>query len=287
MNIFIVIDKNDPAGNNIKDKLLNENKIFSKTSLIFKENKVYQYKNTYLITNNSRSIEAEKIDDDIESIISIKPDLIIFPTTHTSKSGIPSLMVHTQGNWGIAELGGLNKKLGITAENFVKESLIFLKNNVEIYMGISHFDIAQEATHHGPVVSCPSMFIEIGSSKDEWEIPEAGRIISDTIIHLIENSDEILNSNTTTAIGIGGTHTCQSFMKITLHNDDIAISHVCPKYALNDLNRDMILQSMEKSMKPASLAILDWKGLGEHKERIINILDELNIEYKKSKELKK
>ena len=286
MKIFIVIDKNSTAANNIKDKLLNEQKVFSETSLMFKEEKVYQYKNTYLITSPTYSVESEKIDEDIESITSIKPDLVIFPTTHTSKSGIPSLMVHTQGNWGKAELGGLNKKICISAENFVKHSLKYLNNVIDKYFELDNFDIAQEATHHGPILSCPSFFIEIGSSSKEWKIDEAGRIIAETLVYLIENSEEIANEDYITVFGIGGTHTCQNFMKIVLNDEKIAIGHVCPKYALQDLDENMIKQGIERSMKKAEFIIVDWKGLGDNKERIIELLEEMSLEYYKTKEFK-
>ena len=286
MKIFIVIDKNSMAANNIKDKLLNEQKVFSETSLMFKEEKVYQYKNTYLITSPTYSVESEKIDEDIHTITSIKPDLVIFPTTHTSKSGIPSLMVHTQGNWGTAELGGLNKKICISAENFVKHSLKYLNDVIDNYFELENFDIAQEATHHGPILSCPSFFIEIGSTSKEWNIDEAGRIIAETLVYLIENSEEIKNEDYTTVFAIGGTHTCQNFMKIVLNDEKIAIGHVCPKYALHDLDKNMIQQGIERSMKKAEFVIVDWKGLGENKERILELLEEMNIEYYKTKEFK-
>ncbi len=286
MKIFIVIDKNSTAAVNIKDKLLNEQKVFSETSLLFKEEKVYQYKDTYLITSPIFSVESEKIDEDIEKITSIKPDLIIFPTTHTSKSGIPSLMVHTQGNWGTAELGGLNKKICISAENFVKHALKHLSIIIDKYFELKDFDIAQEATHHGPILSCPSFFIEIGSTSKEWQIAEAGRIIAETLVYLIENSEDIENEDYITAFAIGGTHTCQNFMKIILKDEKIAIGHVCPKYALQDLDKNMIQQGIERSMKRADLIILDWKGLGENKNKILSLLDEMNLEYKRTKDFK-
>lgn len=286
MNIFFILDENSTAAKNIKQKLLEEQKIFSETSLKFQKRKVYQYRNAYLISTDTRSVECEKIDEDIETIISIKPDLIIFPTTHRSKSGIPSLMVHTQGNWGVAELGGLNKRICSSAENFVKEALIYLNTNKHNFPILRDFDIAQEATHHGPIVSCPSMFIEIGSREEEWKIDDAGRFIAETLVYLIDNSEDIKNKEYTTAFGIGGTHTCQNFMKITLNDENIAIGHVCPKYALQDLDDTMISQGIEKSMKKSELIILDWKGMGEHKDRIVSIIKELGIEFKKTKDFK-
>ena len=46
----------------------------------------------------------------------------------------------------------------------------------------------------------------------------------------------------------------------------------------------MIKQAIEKTYEEVKFIVLDWKGLGQEKNRIINILKELDINYKKSKE---
>ena len=74
-----------------------------------------------------------------------------------------------------------------------------------------------------------------------------------------------------------------NFKKIQLQSD-IAIGHVCPKYNLPNLDKEMILQALEKTTPKANLIIVDWKGMGEHKERIVNILNEIGIEWKKTKD---
>ena len=46
----------------------------------------------------------------------------------------------------------------------------------------------------------------------------------------------------------------------------------------------MIEQSIERTNEKVECIILDWKGLGQEKNRIIKILNKLNVTYKKSKE---
>lgn len=214
------------------------------------------------------SIYTENIDKEYDC------DLIIYPTKHQSKSGVHSLSVHTQGNWGKADFGGKDKDLGFCPAAWLKEGLKILERRAKDL----HYEAIQECTHHGPQLSTPSFFIEIGSSIEEWENKDVGKIIAETIIELIE----MKISNYKTAVGIGGLHHTPNFKKIQLETD-IAIGHVVPKYNLENLDQEILLQAIEKTVPKAELVIVDWKGLGEYKERIKNILDELNIEWKKTK----
>ncbi|MBU0615902.1 MAG: hypothetical protein KJ601_07455, partial [Nanoarchaeota archaeon] len=63
------------------------------------------------------------------------------------------------------------------------------------------------------------------------------------------------------------------------------IGHICPKYILPSLTKDMIEQAINKTLPKPSFAVLDWKGLGKDKSRLIEILKELNIEIKRSDQL--
>lgn len=291
MQITIFVDKNSIASQNIKDKLLNHFKIFDKTELIFEGESVYQFNSKdqstcYLITTKTRSVNCENFDKKIEEELSIKSDLIIFATTHTSKSQIPSLSVHSIGNWSKAELGGDDNFLVLSAETFLKDALIYMETNYQKFETIKDFDIVQEVTHHGPTLNTPTIFIEIGSSEKEWPIKEAGIFISETIIFLLNNAEKINAKPYETLFGIGGQHTASNFKKIMIKDSKFTIGHICPKYMLPELTEENILQAIEKSSNDTNLIILDWKSMGPEKQRIVEILDKNNLEYKKSKEFK-
>ncbi|MFP4117375.1 MAG: D-aminoacyl-tRNA deacylase [Candidatus Woesearchaeota archaeon] len=283
MSKFIVIDKNDTASMNIYHKLMDEEKVFTKSSIRFKDESTYFYKDTYLVMNDKRSAEAEQIDEDIRRLTSMDPDMIIFPTVHRSKSGIPSLTTHVPGNWGTADAGGMEKKLCRSAESFMKEALMHMSEKIKTRQ-LTDFDVVQEVTHHGPLVSCPCMFIEIGSTEKEWSNDEAGRVIANTLVYLIENSSAIMDKGYKSFFGIGGPHTCSNFMKIVLNDERLALGHACPKYNLENLDEAMILQAIEKSSRPTDLVVLDWKGMGQEKDRIRQILEKNGIEYRKVKQ---
>ena len=51
---------------------------------------------------------------------------------------------------------------------------------------------------------------------------------------------------------------------------------------LGMLDKRMILQAIEKTIPKPDFILLDWKGLGKEKQRIVRLLDEMKIEYKRS-----
>jgi D-tyrosyl-tRNA(Tyr) deacylase len=68
-----------------------------------------------------------------------------------------------------------------------------------------------------------------------------------------------------------------NFMKLI---DKYAFGHVCPKHQLVNLDESMIRQVLEKNS--VDDVILDWKGLGPEKNRIVTLLKEMKIEFKRA-----
>jgi D-tyrosyl-tRNA(Tyr) deacylase len=60
-----------------------------------------------------------------------------------------------------------------------------------------------------------------------------------------------------------------------------------PKHAVEYASRDMVLQMIEKTTPKPDFAVLDWKGMrGDERRKVIGILSDLNIPWKKTSELK-
>jgi len=286
MKTIIIVSKKDPAGLNIKDNLL---KLFpfKETAEKFDNNSVYQLNDIRLYTANKESIYCEDIDKQIAQSGGGRPgeaggnnplDLVIFATKHEAKSKIPSLCIHTQGNWGKAEFGGRDKKLCIAPASLLKTSLLKLEELAQN----TEWEVVQEISHHGPYLEKPSMFIEIGSDLEQWQNKEAGKLIAKTIMHLLTNKIPKYKI----AFGIGGLHHTPIFKKVML-NTDYAFGHVCPKYQLENLNKELIQQALNKTQEKVDLVVLDWKGLGQFKEKVVNLLKEMNLEFKRAKWLYK
>jgi D-aminoacyl-tRNA deacylase len=267
MQIAIICSTKDEASMNIREQLL---PYFKETDKKFDNHNIYKKQNKKnnltLYTTDTEPVYCENIDKKIDA------DLFIFATKHVSKSGIHALSVHFPGNWGKAELGGKDKKLCIAPSSFLKEAFL------ELEKLDTDYEIIQECTHHGPYLKKPVMFIEIGSDVKQWKDKKAGKHIAEVILKITKKIPKYK-----TVIAFGGLHHSPNFKKILL-NTEFSVSHVCPKYNLENLDAKMIKQAIEKTQEKVDFIVLDWKGLGQEKQGIIELLKELNIKYKKSKD---
>jgi len=270
MNTAIIISKKDIAGTNIKQQLL-ELFDFKKLEENLDNNPIYQLninnKTIKLYTLNNDTIHAENLDKKINA------DLFIFATRHRAKAGVKTLCLHTPGNWGKAEFGGKEKQLCTAAPSYIKDAFLILNDLAKD----QDYEKTLEVTHHGPFIEKPCFFIEIGSSEEQWKDKNAAKIIAKTIIKLLQTEKK----EHKVAFGIGGPHYASNFNKILLKTD-IAIGHICPKYALQDLDEQMIKQAIEKTNEKVDFVLLDWKGLGKEKQRVVNILEKNSISYERN-----
>jgi len=211
-------------------------------------------------------------------------DFIIFASKHKSEAGGKTLSVHAPGNWRSADFGGVSGKACRSSALFMK--YLFEKLNekaTESYL--TDYNVTMEATHHGPLIDKPCVFIEIGSRETEWTDRRAGfavaRAISDAISTFKENPYHEI------AIALGGPHYCPSFNKIQLKSN-IAISHVIPNYVF-PVTEETIQEAVSKTEEELDFVLLDWKGLGnsEQRQRVLDILKKLYLDYKKTREVNK
>jgi D-aminoacyl-tRNA deacylase len=205
-------------------------------------------------------------------------DFLIFATRHQSKSGEKTLSMHFPGNFSKAEFGGVDREFCTSAVSLLKQAFI----NLNEIGKDSGYSITMEATHHGPLLKKPVMFIEIGSREEQWHDRKAAEIIAKTIMKTILEYEK---KGYETAIGFGGLHYCQNFNEIEL-SKNIALSHICPKYHVGVIDEEVILRMINSSDSKVSYALLDWKGIqSEDKQKLVGMLDKLGIVWKKTKEI--
>ena len=259
MKFAVIISKQDIAGMSILKKLK------------------HIYPSIDVHVTSKDSIYSENIDKEINA------DFIIFATKHKSEKGTASLSVHAPGNWNKADFGGQDGKVCSTSAQALK--FLFQKLN-ENAKDLSGYEITLECTHHGPLVSKPCAFIEIGSNEKQWKDAGAAEVIAKTIADF-ENFNP--NKQLKTAIAIGGPHYCPNFNKIQLsEKSGVAIGHTIPEYSL-PLTKEMIDEAISKTQEKVDLVLLDWKGCGKSAERqaVIEILDKKGIEYVRSEKIEK
>ena len=269
MNIAIISSLKDKASINIKENLIN-NFNFNKLEEQFDNNDVFQYeigeKIIKLYTVESKLIHTEDIDKRIDA------DLFVFISKHSAKEERKCLTAHVTGNFGKAEFGGKEKTLCFCPSSYLKNIFVELNKNAQD----SDYEATMEATHHGPFLEKPVLFIEIGATEKEWEDKNAGKIIAQSLMDGIKNDNDYES-----VFIIGGSHYNYVANKVMLKSN-FAAGHVCAKYNLEILDLNLIKQAMEKTVPIAKFVLLDWKGLGKEKQRIISILGENNIVYKRS-----
>jgi len=206
----------------------------------------------------------------------IKADVFIFLHKHRAEEGRPTLTVHPIGNFNLAEHGGKEKMLcpcpSFLFKSILKELMEAIKN--------SGYEATVEATHHGPYVHAPALFLELGSTEKEWQDEKGARLVCTALLNALENFDD-KKENTQSVIVLGGGHYGHVPNK-TMLETEYAVGHICPKHNLPHLDRAMLQQMMEKTIPKPEFAVLDWKGLGSEKQRILSLLTEMNIEFKRS-----
>lgn len=204
------------------------------------------------------------------------PELIIFISRHSSASGTPTFSVHTPGNLGEATLGGISRKVSISPANAMRTAIKTMAKLVnETHLA---YKVSYECTHHGPSLDKPTMFVELGSSPEQWSDLKAAEVVAHAAM---ETASHFGEEKAKAVLGIGGPHYNEKFTKMALEKD-IAFGHIIPKYAIHEVNGEILKQCIEKTLEKVELAVLDWKGIkGEDKPKLIKMLENINVKIQK------
>ena len=222
----------------------------------------------------------EPIDTGSDSVLNVPTefdtDCIIVLSTHKSKAGNPMLTAHFPGNWDKAEMGGKDRTLNVAdgkmLKNIIRELDIANKKN-EL-----DWPLFIEADHHGPTARVPIIFVEIGSTEKEWKNEKAALVVAEAVSIAIkklnERKNETHDSRLETVFGIGGGHYSKEFTKMSLERDDIAVGHICPKYAIESLAEDTFRQAVEKNTGSVTRVLVLKESTNSLQKKKIKILCE-------------
>jgi D-aminoacyl-tRNA deacylase len=272
--ILIVASNKDNASLNISKQILRSFS-FKKTLENFQGNNVYEAEvegiSAKLVTLNEELVFAQNLTNFFKEI-----ELVIFLSRHSSLSGTPTLSVHTPGNLGKAELGGLPRSLSISPATAMKECLKTMAQ-LKDEMRLS-YEVSYECTHHGPSLDAPAMFAELGSSQTQWNDQKAAEVVAHATMKAISNFGKI---EARAALGIGGPHYNMKFTRMALESE-IAFGHIIPKYAIPYIDNEIVKQCVDKTLEKVEFAILDWKGIkGEYKTTLIKMLENVGLPIQK------
>ena len=185
-------------------------------------------------------IWADGVDEQHSSLTGSEIDEVLVLSRHVSASGTPALTLHAIGVPGEFPHGEKARSGGITGtavppstrfgELFRNMCRIAKEANLE-----NEYDLTLEATHHGPVLQAPTLYLEIGSSAEQWEDVRAARVWSETIAICLGMSEfspkKDWNGRGSVMIGLGGGHYAPRH-KAVITESNVWVGHILANYAI-------------------------------------------------------
>ncbi|HUH99891.1 MAG TPA: D-aminoacyl-tRNA deacylase [Nitrososphaerales archaeon] len=261
----LVASSKNPASRTIASALIRDHG-FESTGIAFGSTPLYQSGSVILATMDNEIIEPPDLDS------YFRTQAYVFLSTHRAESGIPSLTVHTTGNFTDKEvLGARPREVGVIDPDLQKNYLIALNERRPQLEG---YEVTIEATHHGPTsLKRPVLFVELGSSEKNWEDAHAAGVIADALMTSLSSGKKWEK----VAIAFGGTHYPQKFNDALL-NGEYALSAVVAKHYLEWIDAELFGQMIQKTTRFPRFVLVDWKGAGPHKEKIISLANQFALE---------
>jgi D-aminoacyl-tRNA deacylase len=205
---------------------------------------------------------------------------LMFLSRHKSEAEVDAFTTHSLGNWmNRADFGGKPQQLSVASPLLMLAALSAMSRIDE------PAEKTYEATHHGPLLKTPSLFVEIGGSESMIGNKAAAAKAGDAASAAIESALNGEIDFQRVVIGIGSNHYPERFTSLAL-SKGYAFSHIMPKYAIfNDdgsSNLGVLEQAIERSEPKPELAVVDWKSLNSRmKEETIKKLNEIGLDNEK------
>lgn len=274
---LIVSSKDDDASQNILDHLL---KLDWKEIDEWKGDPVYKRKDDIIATVNRHHIYVDDVDKEIEELLNIDIEQVVFISKHSSEAGIHSLTVHPIGNVGEAKFGGKENKLVPAAPAEMSAALRTLWDETREQDLEGEYDVSFEATHHGPYLETPTYYIEIGSDKESWNDERAGQIIADTVMKVEKN----YRDNDDIAICVGGGHYAPRYTDLA-RNKAVSIGHMVPGWGMKYLTKESFKEIVEKTPSVKYVYFDRSSTSGKERERVKGWAEEEGLSIVRSDDL--
>jgi len=275
--LLIVASKSDPASMNILKELMELVEFEHTEVYAFGERLEYcRDIDSYLIV-----IEGDLIRTDFLQDINLDIDGLLFLSKHASEKGIPSLLVHFPGNWTEdASMGGSPRKLSVCDPILHKALVMSLYEKKSQGVIPDKYLVGIEVTHHGPTIDKASVFIEIGSSVQEWKDRRVGRIVAESVVDAVTRLPTMRGGEA--YVGFGGPHYAPKFLNVLISDRSVLLGHIAPKYVIDSIDEAIVREAIEKSTVEIKKALIDWKGLrSSQRKKVLSILGDLGLSYQK------
>ena len=252
---LLVAYQDDPAGNNMATFISQNMK---------KDGEIYRGTDFDLLIIPTPAISADWLEEKYSY------DGFVFLSKHAAESGVLALTCHSTGNFSDAQFGGKNRQVAIPHPQLQKS---YLQKLWEHKNDFSDFQITIEATHHGPTaLDKPTIFIEIGTTEKQWTDTTLCNSVAKLVVETLKGEPK----SAPVAICFGGTHYSEKFTKELIEGNH-ALGTVIPKHSLDFLDQKLFSHILERN-NMAKSALLDWGGLGQNKQKVLDLLAQTDLE---------
>lgn len=254
MQLLVAYNK-DPAGNNMANFISKDMK---------KDGEIFRGKKFDLVIIQTPSISADWLEEKYAY------DGYVFLSKHAAESNVLALTAHSTGNFSDASFGGKKRQIAIPHPYIQKTYIQNLWNKKDAF---SDFEITIEATHHGPTaLNKPVLFIEIGTTEKQWTDTKLCDSVAQIVVDVMNNEQKV----SPVSLCFGGTHYPEKFTKELIHGEH-ALGTVVPKHALEFLDDELFFHILKRNSL-AKVALLDWDGLGQYKQKVLQLIETTDLE---------
>ena len=268
----------------------------------------HSFRPVHLLLIEKLHIHADGIDETHEQVTTESVDEVLVLSRHVAKSGLPSLTVHAIGVPGEVphgDVGFAGGKKGLAVPPSPRFSAIYsaLREEASKSELVDEFDVSLETTHHGPVLTKPTLYLEIGSKESEWIRKDASALwalVISRVLGLSHNPTEgEWFGEGEVMVGFGGGHYAPRHSDIAIRSG-LPFGHLLANYALifDDQNKESPSGPWRHSLREAIektriafpggtiFAHLDRKSFkGWQRNAIIAELSSLDVEVRRGKEI--
>ena len=265
--------------------------------------------NVHALVIDDLHIWANGIDSEHESATESIVDEVLVLSKHVSASETPALTLHAVGVPGEYPHGEQARSGGITGtavppstrfgEFFRTMRGVAIRHQLD-----KEYDLTLEATHHGPLLETPTLYLEIGSTAEQWSDERAASVWSETISHCLGMSDESTErkwgGEGSVMIGLGGGHYAPRHKAVIL-SSEVWVGHILANYAIvfeqqegNSQPLGPWAHSVRTAVESTRIAFpggdvfahFDRKSLkGWQREALTNLLSDLGVPVLRGKQI--
>ncbi len=266
----LVCSRADTASVNLRDRIL-ELGDWERTNRTFRGHEVWSQSEAIMVEVEGPSIHDEALDGDLKALGLPLRD-VWFLSKHRAESGQPSFTVHPIGNHGEARFGGKPQRPSPAAARDMGALLRRLRFHRDA-AGLPH-QVTYEATHHGPFMSIPTLFVEIGSDELWYADKSGAQVVARAVQEVLRGEGR---SAGPVLVGVGGGHYAP-------RQTDIAVSgkadfgHLIPAHAVALADGPAVLQRAVDATEGCAGVHVHKKGLkGPERQRVMAWCEEIGI----------